>query len=286
VWCWDNNKISADIVKQGHNPRNFHTIPETLLQPPENNGLRLIKCLEGVEGQYWRDAELIACRWWATVPDEQAWVSFQRDCSIPVALQQTSTSLVQHPFLRTPWASITRVRLTDAEDEISLREIAFYAALILCFGLFSVYFCVGNYQISKALSQTHQQVVTIKKKAAAIFAAREEALNASSRLNAIYELNKYPEPLELMAAIAESLPKDGSFVREWEMTDGRLKLLISSPSNVVGTRFVEAFDKLHLFDEIKIIPNADPKLIEFSMAILPVQFMERSSDVAAKRNPL
>ncbi len=69
VWLW--KKIS----QQAH--RRYTT--ETAHYPAhEQNGIRIIRCIEGFEAQYWQGGTLLNSHWWRAEPDTNAWLKFQR----------------------------------------------------------------------------------------------------------------------------------------------------------------------------------------------------------------
>lgn len=281
VWCWDNSRIDAEILKHGRQPKAEQKIPETLLRAPHQEGLRLTRCLEGVEGQYWQDAQLVASRWWPQSPKAEDWLSFQRDCGVPAEQQQAAIVLRDLPLLVQPWSKISN--LAGSTGELPLAELASYGALLLLLGLATVYFGLQHFQIKSAISNGTVELAALKKKAAPLFDAREAALGSLARLKAIYALERYPQPLALMAMVAKVLPKDGAFVREWEMTDNQLRLTVNSPNlNIAGTTYVEALEKTGALSDVKIITNADPKLMSFVMSVLPLDQLDKKTDVTDK----
>lgn len=270
VWSWDNSRVDAEIQKQPKLPKSLQKIPETLLRAPLQSGLRLLKCLNGVEGQYWQDGQLLASRWWPQRPDEHGWLAFQRDCGVPADQQETRSTLQDLPLLQKPWAKVT-VPGASGED-IPLAETALYAVLVFGLGLTTAVMGLQHHQVSHAIAQRNTELAAIKNKAGTVFAAREAALSTLIRIKAIDAIEPNPQPLVLMEAIAETLPKEkGVYLREWDMTGSRLKISLFSPdSNIAGANYVQAIDKTGLFSNIQIVTDADPKATSFSMVVRPV----------------
>lgn len=269
VWCWDSGRIDSEIQKHGKPLKSQQKIPETLLRAPAQTALRLLKCLDGVEGQYWQEAQLVASRWWPQRPDEKAWLAFQRDCGIPSEQQETAGTLQDMPLLLKPWAKIAA--LSGSTDDMPVAEISLYGVLLLALGLATVFLGLQHYQINRAIAERGNELAAIKSKATSVFAARETALSALARVKSIDVIEPYPHPLVLMEALAETLPKDGgAYVREWDMTENHLKISVSSPdANIAGANYVQAIEKTGRFADIQIITDVDPKLTSFSMRILP-----------------
>ena len=64
--------------------------PEGLLHAAGTDGLRLVRCIEGVEGQCWAAGHLRASRWWRDEPSDTDWQAFcravqQPDVALPAA---------------------------------------------------------------------------------------------------------------------------------------------------------------------------------------------------------
>lgn len=285
VWCWDKSRIDAEIQQHRRNPKAEQKIPETLLRAPYQDGLRLAKCLEGAEGQYWQDAQLVTSRWWPQPPSPGDWLLFQRDSGIPAERQESQVVLQELPLQAQPWARISN--LAGSSNELPFAEFACYAALFLLLGLPTVYLGLQHLQITSAAAHGSAELANLKKTAAPLFEAREAALNSLTRLKAIYALDRYPEPLVLMDLVAQALPKDDAFVSDWEMTDNLLKITVNSPNgNIVGTTYVEALEKGELLSEVKVITNANPKLMTFAMTVLPLDSIDRKADVSGQRPTL
>jgi len=82
VWAWDADRLEADLAAQELKPKSTRVIPESLLHPPLLSGLRLVACLDGVEGQLWQEQRPVHSRWWPETPSATEWLNFQRDAGI------------------------------------------------------------------------------------------------------------------------------------------------------------------------------------------------------------
>ncbi len=283
VWCWDNALVDAEIRKHGKNPKKQQKIPESLLRSPLQDGLRLIKCLDGIEGQHWQQGQLLASRWWPGHIGSNDWLAFQRECGIPGEQQQAEPALAESPLQPSPWSKITNP--AAASGEVALAELAFHGLLICALGLPTIYLGIQQHQIKAAIAARQAELTVLKHKASAILSARGAALESLTALKAIYDHQRYPEPLELMAAVSRSLPGNGTFVREWEMLEDRLKITVSSPgSAIVGTTYVDTLEKTGQFADVKIITNTDPKLMTFTMTVLPLGLAPASPPKPTDKN--
>jgi hypothetical protein len=270
VWCWDNSRVDAEIQKLNRGAKSQQKLPESLLRAPLQTGLRLLKCLNGAEGQYWQNGQLIVSRWWPQRPDQYAWLAFQRDCGIPAEEQQAQATLQDLPFLQKPWAKVSAPG--GASEDVPMAEVGLYTALVFGLGLTTVVMGLQHHQVSSAIAKRSAELSTIKSKAGKVFSAREEALNSLVRIRGIDSLEPHPPPLVLLEAVAETLPKSGgAYLKEWEMTGSHLKISVfSQDGNVSGASYVQALDKTGLFSNIQIVTDAEPKTTGFSMTVRPV----------------
>ena len=69
VWLW--KKISQQT-------RQSYTVETAYYPVPEQNEMRILRCMEGFEAQYWQEGTLLNSHWWATEPDINVWLKFQR----------------------------------------------------------------------------------------------------------------------------------------------------------------------------------------------------------------
>src|SRR5690606_15132947 len=80
VWTWP-----APTLETGADEGDW--IPESLLRPPvQGDGLRLLRLVDGYEGQYWLDGGLRASQWWPRPPDDAGWRRFARSCGLAPSL--------------------------------------------------------------------------------------------------------------------------------------------------------------------------------------------------------
>src|SRR3990172_2060065 len=83
VWAWDADR---------------------LLHPTLLSGLRLVACLDGVEGQLWRERRPVHSRWWPESPSATEWLNFQRDAGIAPGQGDAVPAPQAPPWLKQPWA--------------------------------------------------------------------------------------------------------------------------------------------------------------------------------------
>lgn len=270
VWCWDSAALRAawQAAVGGKLPR---LVPETPLRaaPANGEGLRLVRCLDGFEGQYWRDGQLNASRWWPAAPEASAQLAFQRDCGIAPDALQAHLAVEELPLQSKPWRPLNDVG--GPSGQIAAPELAAYAVLALALGVPTLSLAVDEFRLSRARAGAQAELASETERSQGVLAARNEALTAIDQARALSELQPYPPPLVHMTAIARALPEaGGSVLKEWEMNEGKLRVLIASPSaEIAGAEHVRALEQTGLFHDVKILTQADPRQMAFTMSFKP-----------------
>lgn len=265
VWAWDAVKVKQSIVSQGLKPQRVHILPESVLQTPVGNGLALSLCHVGYEGQLWRKAQLERSRWWPQLPSQEEWLMFQRDAGISPGEQQsqTPTPLVSQ-FNYKSWVSETG----SDENRALQRERLIIALCVLSLLLPTFWYGAGWYKLQKRIAQLNIQQVQLQREAEPVVQSRRSALDYLARINSLRALAVYPEQLTLMEKIAEVLPQDKSYIKDWDYQSGQLKITITSTSDISTAFLIGALQQADAFRDIKALPGRDPKSVTFQMSVI------------------
>ena len=113
VWYWSRSRV-AELL--GPQPlRVARVVPEAqYCGEPMAEGAQLLALARGFEGRAWKDAGLVADRWWAVPPSGEDWAAFLRGAGLRV---MELPDAVEAPIGQTPWAQQrqgTRLALDDA----------------------------------------------------------------------------------------------------------------------------------------------------------------------------
>ncbi len=287
VWAWDADRVDAAIA-DGKLKRNSATVvPETLLHPGREQGICLVACMEGVEGQVWSEQRsLISSRWWPGPPDAGEWLNFQRDAG---TLPEHQSNVVPGPrplrWEEKPWArSSTLGRSAMYGAGLEARVLP---ALGLCLFAASMWYGAHLVKLQSAIGDQGSELETLNRQAGPIVEARGQALEALSRIKALQATDPYPDQLSLLAMVAESLPKDGAYLREWEFLNGKLKLLLASPNKLVSSDAIKLFQSFGVFKNVQASPTSDQATLALSMDVLPqaeIKFVGANVDSAKKES--
>lgn len=264
VWGWDADKVQQAIAAQGLKPQRARVLPESVLQTPIENGLCLSRCHEGHEGQLWREGQLERSRWWAQLPAPDEWLMFQRDAGIPPNEQQTQPPAPRVSTLNVrPWVNESG---SAGGQEMQLERLIIALGILILL-LPTFWYGFGLYKMRGSTAQLHEQQAQLQREAGPIMQARSQALDHLARINALRALAPYSEQLVLMAKIAEVLPKNNSYTKDWDFQSGQLKTTITSDSDISTTFLIGVLQQAGSFRDVKALPGRDPKSVTFQMDV-------------------
>lgn len=265
VWGWDAGKVKQAIIAQGLKPQRARILPESVLQTPVENGLCLSRCREGFEGQFWRDSQLERSRWWQQLPDSDEWLMFQRDAGIAPNEQQAQPPAPRvSPLNLQPWVN----EAGSSDDQKMQLERLVIALSVFLLLLPTLWYGFSLYKMQRGAAQLHDQQVQLQRDTDPIMQARREALDYVARINALRVLEPYPSQLALMAKIAQVLPQDKSYIKDWDFQSGKLKITLTPTSDISTTYLIGLLQQAGLFRDVKALPGRDPKSATFQMDVI------------------
>lgn len=278
VWCWDRGALLRDWAAHNGSSKLPRVLPEPALrEPPAVDGVRLFEALQGHEAQHWEGGELLASRWWSEQPLPADQLSFLRDCGLGAAESMIDVQPAAPALLQKPWVSLHR--LSDAGGQLGLSEKYAYAALAFLLMVPALYLGVDHLRLFQARTTALAELARAEERSRGLLSARDAALAATDQVRALQQLQPYPDPLVLMTALARALPEaGGSFIREWEQSEGRLRFLIASPSaELVGAEHVRALESTGLFSDLKLLTQSNPQQMAFSMQLKSQQALQSAA---------
>lgn len=218
------------------------TQPEPLFQPPPAaDGLRLVACSEGVDGQYWQDGLLRASRWWPQAPTTAEWQNFQRGARVADDHRQASPpAIVNLPRTRRPWLRLTE--LADLTSAPRRREQALLAIGSFLMLLPTAWFGMEWLTLAERQQQLDGEVARLQQTAGPGDLAREEALNNAAIIAALRQTVAGAPVLPALAHLAQQLPADGSIVRELEIRDNTVRVALTPSERTGRTEYLKALE--------------------------------------------
>lgn len=258
IWIWNAAEVEHAMQEAGIKPGSLASVPETVLQERAVDGLHLIQCSEGVEGQFWSGGELMASRWWADMPSPREWLEFRRASGIEADAGGMLPSIEYPSRSAHPWTNTGR-RL-ELERRVRQAGVAAACILLALYG----YFGGSLGHDLHALSQVEQKLAAVQLASAPVMADREAALESLGFLNAFAALDAYPTQLTLLARVAEKLPANGAQVINWSYRQGDLQFVVFSPVSPPDELFyVKAYSLVDAFTGV----TADRAVVDRSLRV-------------------
>lgn len=284
VWAWDGDRVESSILDNKLKPTSTTIVPETLLHQTQEQGVYLVTCMDGFEGQIWSQHSLISSRWWPRLPDAGEWINFQRDAgTLPEHQSNKMPDPLPLRWEEEPWArsaALDRSAMLGAGIESRVLPI-----VALCLFAGSMWYGTQLVKLQTAIGDQGAVLETLNRQAGPMIEARSQALEALSRIKALQAIDPYPDQLSLLGKVAESLPKDGTYLKEWEFLNGKLKLVIASPNKLVSSDTIKLFQSLGIFKNVQASPGNDPNNLTLNMEALPqaeIRFAPAANDESQK----
>lgn len=275
VWAWDAERLEADLAAQKLQPKTTRIIPESLLHPPLNEGLRLVACLDGVEGQLWQEQRPVHSRWWPAPPSATEWLNFQRDAGIAPSQDGGVPAPQTVPWLKQPWAKTAD--LGRGESQTLRYETGLIGGAILLLAGFTTWHGIELIKTRQAIEHLKAEQDSAEQNARPILEARRQALDALARIEALQATNPYPAQLALLAEVAKQLPKDGAYLKEWDYQNGKLKITVASPNKLSSSFLVKKLQEAGWFRGVQAAPANDPTTLTLTMETLPQSEISRQA---------
>lgn len=246
IWTWDAARVGDGMSAQGVRPGRVTVLPETALQARAADGLRLIECLEGIEGQFWAEGELQASRWWAQTPSRQQWLEFQRASGVAVEMLGGTPPLEAPVWRGRPWTN-SGEGLAFGIERRSREVVTAGAALLL-----AAYAYVGGSLAHDraSLSAIEDRLRSAEQRSAPVVSDRKGALANQEFLGGFEKLSPYPSQLALFALVAGQLPKNGARITAWSYQEGELQFTIASPVQPDILFYVKTYSAVAGFTDV------------------------------------
>ena len=235
VWIWDSERAEAALREAGLDPSRLRICPETALLCSAVDEVRLVRCLDGIEGQVWRGKQLLASRWWGDIPSEIEWSRFQRASGVdPSELAAVPSAPVNAgDWLRNPWPSRGN---SISLQQVGVAQIAAAAAIVT---LAVTAYQVGEIvRLGRAISEARNATDALATSAQPLEAARRQTVAANTRAQAIFGLDGAEAQLALMARITEQLPPNGTTFTTWSFQGSDLSFTLANPAQPIDSTFL------------------------------------------------
>jgi len=250
VWSWSKSVLDSLPDYEGE------VIPETVLHPPADTTVRLVKALDGFEGQIWRNARLSHSRWWSSQPHPRDWAIFLRTARLDP--EEAPASEAPPPPLTVNYFDSALSKRSLIERLMSLKHVKardMVAAALVVIAAPSVYFA-GQWAHLNILHQNLQTELTeLSAQTAEINAARRLAQSAAQELNTYsVQLNRR-HPSAALAVATEELSSFSIQLQAFEQSEDALTLNLEADNDFAPDALVRAMEANPLFQNVRLEPG-------------------------------
>jgi Tfp pilus assembly protein PilN len=249
VWVWDADQVANDEDT---------LLPESVLHPAAD-GLRLVNCIDGFEGQCWTNGKLAAAEWWSVLPDSDEWVRFMRSAGLVPNEQLPAPTTLQ--LLDRPWAR----RATSGGNQLLEQERnlvmggASLAAFVLCWQLVGLYLDNSGQSLLRETLEQRQRSLEPQ------LMARTQAFDNQAQYESLLELFPVHRQLQVMAKTAATLPKKIQLT-EWSLEEDQLRLTLRGTSPEPSF-YVGRFQDVDIYEEVTAERGRDPNELILNMTV-------------------
>lgn len=268
IWVWDQAATRAVAAAAGIDIARSRVVPEPAMQPPGDDGLRLVQTLDGVEAQYWSGGALAASRWWPKAPDGRAWLTFQRGAALaPDEIDPVPPQPQHLGWLTRPWTTARAAGsfgLTRIDTRIAAAALG--AVILLAYA----YQGAQWLRVERDVALLRQEIARRSQQIEPLLEARSRALDNQSAIRLLRDLAPFPSQLALMARITATLPADGARLTAWVYDRGQLELGIASPRPLDVVKLVRALEGLDHFKSVAAERTGTGNSLRLHVALDPL----------------
>lgn len=254
VWSWPKALLSALAE------RDYTAIPETVLHSSAD-GLALRACLDGYEGQYWYNGELVASRWWASQPEESDWDTFVR--ALPDAIYEPLPRPAR-PLHVGP-SSSALITLLDMARRPDPRDLGAIALILVAAPL--LYLGGQWISLDGRINAAGEALAQLQRATAEVVEARASVQAARLEMDAYRDALASPHPAEMMAVFAEAAAEADTQLDRALITDRRLEIVLRSTETVSAAGLVEMLEAHPRLSEVRFAPLGQQNLWRIEAAV-------------------
>lgn len=266
VWVWDQDAVGAKTAEVGLDVRRLRVIPEEMLIAPIDYGFRILALEDGYLGQAWGDGVLLDSRWWPNAPGPDRWLAFERGRGVPPEAQSAIGPEPLVPvLLERPWCRTSRGPLARGDAE----RLAVVAGAVVLSAL-AGWYGAQWYALDGLVQSAAAEVAQLEAESSQVLKAQRAATAALERLRVLTGLRPYPDQLQLMARVAESLPSNGAHLSRWSFERGQLDLTVAAPAALSSSFLVEALQRQNELVEVQTEPGTETNAVNLRMKVRPL----------------
>lgn len=264
VWAWDREKV--DKAMRQASVVTARIIPDSLLYPlPPVDGTRLLRTIEGYEGQHWSGKRLLQSHWWPALPTAAQWARFLRSCSVAPA---KGLPMIDEPALMDdPWGRIQRESHVDTA-RVNRNVVAIAMSLVMAWLAWQA---GGLWRWSEAVASVQSDVDRLTSELDPILANETAARAGLQWLEAISGLHSDIKQIQLLHDVFFNVQSSSPIkLLNWEYANGDLKVTLTG-GDLDPSDLVDAYESVRHFSDVSARTGFFPNSMEISMKVVEVR---------------
>jgi hypothetical protein len=236
VWTWDTAIGDARSASERRRRGGIGAMPESIARTGAQHGRRLVRCLEGVEGEVWSNGVLVASRWWPEPPSPQDWALFVRSAR-GGAVEPGSLAAGPPPVEEPTWLEGVPPFQIDREAVATSVSPLRVAAGLACAGIAFGSFDVARLAVISLQSAALESRIDNSGEANARLAAlRRSAQVRNAEAAALAAIGDERRLVDTLAAAIAALPSDALQLRRATFATDELEIeaLVRAPVDGPG----------------------------------------------------
>lgn len=262
VWFWDQDAVLNAMQSIEADPKEFHVVPEPVLQPIPEEGITYIAGLEGFSAQVCKNHEVISSRWWKTEPSAQQWQDFLRTGHVDGTGKPAASE--RPAWLSAPWAKHEILDQFAFDVDTIRRYLPVFGLLLLAPLLF---FMAKITHLGIAASVISVKSDKLSKTYGPLFNDKRQAEQNAIAIRKILEVAPYPQPLEILKLLAEKLPPTDARIVDIRFQKQMLTLTLISDQKLDATFFVRVFETIPLIENVSTEPGKQKNTLTLNMKV-------------------
>lgn len=245
LWTWAALEHDGESLKAGP----LSAIPETLARQPLDTGIRLVQCLEGVEGQVWEAGVLLASRWWPAPPQQNQWAAFLRASRVNISVVSVDVPDVAQVPWRTHLPVFNSTR--DTVRAFATPARCFFAVMMLLTSML-VYNGAQYVRYAQSARSLEAKNEDRKKIVSDVLAERNKAVENLQAIDRLARMGTNTALLQGVAAILEKVQGEGMRLARFTLIDGQLSVRLYGKPETRGAALVSLLEADEAVREISV----------------------------------
>ena len=248
IWFWDADTVSGELPGSAHRKDGAHyrIRPETVFLQRHKDGVRLQRCYEGFEMQYWQQNVLKDSFWSPEPPDEHRLNWFLGRQGIASAEPRPEFGgTLEAELSANPWGSELTLK-----EWLEVNERVLVASCVLVLSMILVWQETRFWRIDYLNKAVVDEFSQKQNELEPFLKARNELINLRRKNQKLSEILGTPSQAYLMSVVDRAIPNATARFQEWHYQQGELRVIVED-AEMNPVEFVRSLEAEPLFSQVK-----------------------------------